>query len=98
MAEPGATRTNISLPRDLKARMDAVTEPVNWSAVAAQAFEAKLAELNARKEGATMEDVIARLKAADALDNKTEFQAGLKNGESWAEKTARPRQLRRLEE
>ncbi len=43
--QQGATRTNISLPRELKARMDQVKEPVNWSAVAGKAFEAKLLEL-----------------------------------------------------
>ena len=42
-------RTTISVPSELKARMDAVDESVNWSAVACQAFELKLAEITKRK-------------------------------------------------
>ncbi|HVS19834.1 MAG TPA: hypothetical protein VMT18_14610, partial [Planctomycetota bacterium] len=33
---------NISIPDDLKARMDALGESVNWSRIAAQAFERRL--------------------------------------------------------
>jgi hypothetical protein len=33
-------RTTISVPRALKARMDAYEPPINWSAVACRAFEA----------------------------------------------------------
>jgi hypothetical protein len=94
--QQGAVRANVSLPRGLKARMDAVNEPVNWSAVAAQAFEAKLLELAARKEVGNVEDVIARLKAADELDIKEEYQQGCEAGGAWARETARPRQLRAL--
>jgi hypothetical protein len=97
MAEAqGATRTNISLPRDLKARMDAVKEPVNWSAIACTAFERKLAEINARKEDATMVDVITRLQAAEGEDRDVARQEGRRAGERWARKLARPKQLRRL--
>src|SRR5262249_1746271 len=96
--EQGATRTNISLPRDLKARMDAVKEAVNWSAIAAHAFEQKLAELNARKKGAKMEDVIARMKAAEEEDSNQAFRAGNEAGEVWARERERPKQRRRRQE
>jgi hypothetical protein len=92
----GAVRTNISLPRELKARMDAVEAPVNWSSVAAQAFEQKLLELESKKEVGSMDEVIARLKAADELDRKAEYQDGRKAGDRWAREDARPRQLRAL--
>jgi len=36
-------RTTISLPDELQARMKATDKPVNWSRVAAQAFNYKLA-------------------------------------------------------
>jgi hypothetical protein len=99
MAEQqGAVRTNISLPRELKARMDAVKSPVNWSAVAAQAFEAKLLELESTKEVSSMDDVIARLKAAAELEDKQEYQRGFALGQGWAKQEATPKQLRRLEE
>jgi hypothetical protein len=38
-------RTTITVPADLKARMEAVGEPVNWSAIACQAFEQGLAKI-----------------------------------------------------
>jgi hypothetical protein len=96
--QQGVIRVNISIARGLKSRMDAVTVPVNWSAVAAQAFEAKLLELASKKEVGSMEDVIARLKASAELEDKDDFQAGFAAGERWAKQTARPKQLRRLEE
>lgn len=43
-------RINITLTGDLKERMQAVTEDVNWSAIASRAFELKLAEIAARKQ------------------------------------------------
>jgi hypothetical protein len=42
-------RTSISIPPALRTRMKAVEQPVNWSSVATRAFEAKLAEIEARK-------------------------------------------------
>lgn len=41
----GTKRTMISLPDDLKDRMEAAGTKVNWSAVARKAFEATLAEV-----------------------------------------------------
>jgi hypothetical protein len=49
LEKPGSHRTTITVPFGLKARMDAVSESVNWSAVAAAAFEAKLAEIAEKK-------------------------------------------------
>jgi hypothetical protein len=43
----GTFRTSISIRRSLKARMNAVTAQVNWSAVAADAFERKIQEVEA---------------------------------------------------
>jgi hypothetical protein len=94
----GVIRTNISVPRELKARMDAVQERVNWSAVATEAFQAKLRELESMKEVRGMDDVIERLKAAEEVDQNETQQAGFKEGAAWARKQARPRQLRLLKE
>lgn len=35
-------RTTISIPDDLKKRMDRVKGPINWSAIAAEAFAKKV--------------------------------------------------------
>jgi hypothetical protein len=94
----GVTRTNISISRELKARMDAVGERVNWSAVAAEAFEAKLLELESRKEVRGMDDVIARLKAAAELEENDAVQDGVTAGRGWAMRQATPKELRRLED
>jgi hypothetical protein len=96
MGEKAANRTNISLPRDLKARMDAVKESVNWSAIAAEAFEAKLLQLQSQKEVKGMDDVVARLKAAAELEANEDYQAGLEAGRQWAKEEATPKQLRRI--
>jgi hypothetical protein len=98
MGEQGFVRTTISLPRELKDRMDEVTASVNWSAVAAQAFEAKLLELASKKEVGSMDDVINRLKAAAELEDREDYQAGFAAGERWAKARATPKQLRRLAE
>jgi hypothetical protein len=76
--------------------MDKVEESVNWSAVAAQAFAAKLRELESQKGVKDMSDVIERLKAAAELEANEDYQDGLEAGRRWAKEDARPKQLRRL--
>ncbi len=93
----GVVRTCISLPRALKEQMEGAEGSVNWSAVAAGAFELKLKEIEAQKETKSMEDVIARMKAADELDSRESYQNGRRDGEKWAREVARPKELRRLE-
>src|SRR5262249_3480669 len=95
---PGVVRANISVPKGLKARMDAEAASVNWSAVAAAAFEAKLQELASRKEAKTLDDVVARLKAAAELEASADYQDGLEAGRRWARQVARPKELRRVAE
>ena len=92
-----ASRMNISIPAELKHRMDAVASEINWSAVAVEAFKGKLLELQNQKKAGTIEEVIARMRAADELDKNTAYQAGRQAGERWVREAARPRQLRDLE-
>jgi hypothetical protein len=92
-------RTTISIPAELKARMDAVRESVNWSAVAARAFESRLLEIELRsKHTMSREDVLRRLKAVDEEEAIQERDEGKTAGQSWAEESATPKQLRRLQE
>lgn len=90
-------RINVSIPDDLHARMRRVRGVV-WSNVAADAFEAKLAEIAKNKEIQNMKDVIERLKGAKHDDRREVFGAGREAGKSWAEEEATPTQLRRLDE
>ena len=90
-------RTTVSIPRDLKRRMDKVAEDVNWSALACQAFQEKLAEIAARKEEKTMDDVVERLRASKRKMDSEEYQHGYENGRAWANDTAEAAELERLE-
>ena len=45
-----STRTRISIPTELNRRLATVSVPVNWSALACQAFKAELDEIAAIKE------------------------------------------------
>lgn len=91
-----AVRTTITIPPDVKKRMDAADSGVNWSAVATEAFRAKLLDLESSKRVETMTDAIERLRAADKQDGSEEYEAGVEVGETWAKEKARPKQLRRL--
>jgi hypothetical protein len=93
----GAARVNLTLPRELKARMEAVKEPVNWSAVAARAFEAELLDLESKKEVKNMDEVIERLRASKAKATNEDTQAGLKTGRRWAKGQAGVQELERVE-
>jgi len=88
---------NISISRDLKTRMDDVRVPVNWSQTAAGAFKDKLLKIESEKDPKNLDGVIARMRAKAALEEKEEYEAGLKAGRIWAREDASPKELRRLE-
>lgn len=92
-------RITITLTGDLKERMQAVTEDVNWSAVASRAFESKLAEIAARKGKIEMSDVIQKFRAQAQEDSSDMYQAGFECGQEWAKSPngASRKQLVRLE-
>jgi hypothetical protein len=90
------SRTTITVPPDLKARMDAVEEPINWSAVAAAAFEQKLAEIVRRRGAKDMREAIARLRASKARFVEQEFKQGREAGRAWAMNRAEAAELERL--
>jgi hypothetical protein len=90
-------RTTISIPLDLKQRMDATGQGVNWSAVAARAFEDKLAEIAAAKKEKTVDDVIQRLRASKRRADDEQRKDGFEAGEAWAKDEAETDELERLE-
>jgi hypothetical protein len=89
-------RVTLYIPDDLKARMDEVSEAVNWSAIAQQAFRDVVINLAARKETATMDDVVERLRASKQSYVETEHKAGLAVGEEWAKEAAKYGELLRI--
>jgi hypothetical protein len=82
--QTGVTRTTISVPRDLKKRMDKVSEPVNWSGIACRAFEIHLGDIAAKKENKKMSDVVQRLRASRKEADSEWFRTGREYGEKWA--------------
>lgn len=98
-------RMNISLPDELKARMDALKEPVNWSGVAAKAYQEKLEELDPTPREVTMAEAVERLRASRAAyvsEPAFEIAAdrygeGLIAGMTWAREAAEWPALMQLE-
>ncbi len=99
MTEKSSTviRTTISVPQDLKKQMEAISEPVNWSGVACDAFRVKLAEISRKKENHEMSDVIERLRASKRESQGAEYQHGSSCGQDWARNWAEAVELERLE-
>jgi hypothetical protein len=88
-------RTTITVPQDLKARMDAV-KGENWSRVAAVAFRARLREVEMRnKRSLSKEEVVKRLQATQEEDAQQEYAAGEQAGKEWAGRQATAKQLKR---
>jgi hypothetical protein len=76
--------------------MDRVKEPVNWSAVAAEAFELKLGEFARLKKEKTMENVIERLRASKIQRGNTLEKEGREIGAQWAKDQAEYDELERV--
>src|SRR5262249_39478034 len=93
----GSVRLCITVPAELKKEMGGIKELVNWSGVAAEAFRRKLLDLRATRIGETMDDVIARMKAAKEREENRDYQAGHAAGDRWAKRYATPKELDRLE-
>jgi hypothetical protein len=97
MAERRSPHMTITVPADVRRRMSAVKEDVNWSALACRAFEDKLAEIAARKESKVMNDVVERLRASLRAKQGVSFNDGYEHGRKWAENVATAAELTRLQ-
>jgi hypothetical protein len=93
---PGFVRTTISLPADLRRQMKSCGKHVNWSAVAARAFQGTLARIHRQKEDVSLDDVVARLRATIGTSRSELFERGRLQGVRWAHRQATADQLRRL--
>ena len=91
-------RTSVSISPDLRERMDSVEDPVNWSQVAAEAFEKKLAEIVRRRTDRTWDRVVARLRASKFEWESDQFRLGREAGIEWAKFGAEWIQLMNLGE
>jgi hypothetical protein len=86
-------RVSIYVQDDLKLRMDAAGEAINWSELARPVFQAALAAYEHRAKGGTMETAIERLRASKDKYIKKKTDHGRLVGSSWAENTAEYAQL-----
>jgi hypothetical protein len=81
-------RVHVTIPADLKKRMDKANDLVNWSKVAREAFEQRLAEIVKQKGRASMSEAIARLRASKAEHGSQLYRDGQDAGERWAKSRA----------
>ena len=88
-------RVSIYISDELKARMDAVGEAVNWSEIARPAFLSAVANHEHRRTQ-TMTTAIERLRTSKEkyLDEMTEF--GRERGQRWARDHAEWAELKRV--
>src|SRR5262245_40200236 len=79
-------RTTITVPVQLKLRMDAAGVEINWSAVAAQAFSQKLDELAAAGQDcqASLATMAARLRSSRRHSVDASYARGWRLGREWA--------------
>lgn len=80
-------RVNIYVTDELKARMDAVGDTVNWSEVVRPAIQAAVADREHRRTR-TMDSAIERLRHSKQKYHWGETEDGYKAGWMWAENEA----------
>src|SRR5262245_6082913 len=88
---------NISLPDELKARIDADDRHVSWSAVARDAFELELRSAMKRSEN-DMTATIERLKISKQKLEQAQRPQWLEMGRDWAMNRAEFDELERVTE
>jgi hypothetical protein len=92
------SRMTITVPSHVRRRMAKLKDPINWSAVASDAFERKCNELDTDSELKLMSPVIQRLRSTKSVDVAYSHEVGKEFGRRWAEKLATARELANLEE
>jgi hypothetical protein len=104
-SQPAYARTTITIPGELKARMETVGSRVNWSAIASEAFKSRLSELEIMEqpmpELPDRDDALERLrrlKIEPESQRQGESSRAYVLGKRWAMADAHPDELQRLEE
>lgn len=78
-----ATRINLSIPSELKERMDKLTD-ANWSKVAQETFETHLTIYELKEKNMTTEAGLERLRASKRTNAEREGAEGVAAGKKWA--------------
>jgi hypothetical protein len=77
--------------------MEAAEEPMNWSAIACQASEQRVAEITKRRGAKDMKEVIDRLRASMQKHESEQYNEGHAAGQEWAKNKAEAGELILLE-
>lgn len=85
---PMFERVTITVPGDLRKRMQKAAEPVNWSAVATKAFEDKLAEVAAKKDTQSLDDAVQRMRASRLASADGAYSEGFERGREFVTQDA----------
>jgi hypothetical protein len=88
-------RISLYITDELKERMDAAGDEVNWSDVARPSLTAAVADFEHRKTG-TMHTAIERLRASRKKREESDTELGTKAGRAWAADDAEYRELKEL--
>jgi hypothetical protein len=88
-------KMNISIPDDLRQRMQPHDDALNWSRLATEAFGRAVA--NAELLASIKSDVKRRLQQTEIEDVGGLEKAAHRDGQRWATNSARMTELRRLE-
>lgn len=88
-------RVSIYVSDELKARMTAVGDALNWSDIARPAFEAAIAAFNHRRKQ-SMQTAVERLRASKVKHEAQQEEEGLESGRDWAANYAEFDVLKRL--
>jgi hypothetical protein len=94
IGEPMA-RVNVSVPDEMKERMDALGDRVNWSEAARSAFEREIIAAS-MPDDPDIEQVVERLRKSKADSWQANLKKGREEGREWAKKRASYNQLKEV--
>jgi hypothetical protein len=92
LGRPTVPQLNLYVSRELKDRMDAAGDTINWSETARSAFLQALT-IHEQQENPNMEAAIARLKASKQATERWDKAKAKAQGRLWAETKAEYRML-----
>jgi hypothetical protein len=88
-------RINLSIPDELKERMDKFPD-INWSRAAQDSFETQINIHELKEKNMTTEAGLARLRASKKTNTEREEAEGIATGKAWAIDQADYDELRRV--
>jgi hypothetical protein len=88
-------RVNVSVPAEMKERMDALGDRVNWSEAARSAFEREIATATMPADP-NLDQVVERLRTSKAEFDREYVIRGREAGRNWAKQTATYKDLRAI--